>query len=115
MGMSDRRVRDFENHLFKVCYVSSFTQRGIYSEQKKMEALEDTLVGSGQVPKKDHSKTSDLNGRGSTLKSERGSGGVLGNRLGQGEKCNCDVCGTSSSVSYNKLLRCGRCPVKVRC
>jgi len=72
------------------------------------------VAGSGKIPKREKSLTLGVNGRSSTWRKERGGGGVQGKQLGQGEKCRCDVCGTFSSASYNKLLCCGRCPVKVR-
>jgi hypothetical protein len=37
------------------------------------------------------------------------------NNNGLAESSNCDVCGTSTSVTFNKLLSCSRCPVKVMC
>jgi hypothetical protein len=91
----------------------SSRQRGLCLEQKKTGASVEHLAGSGKIQKREKSQTSDVNGRSSTWRNERGAG-VQGNKLGQGEKCRCDVCGTFSSASYNKLLSCDRCPVKVR-
>ncbi|KAG0586446.1 hypothetical protein KC19_2G091100 [Ceratodon purpureus] len=90
------------------------SSRGLYLEQKKMKTVVEDLLGcSTKIQKKEKSQVLDVNGRASTWRKERTVGGVLGNHLGPAEKCKCDVCGTFSSASYNKLLCCSRCPVKV--
>jgi hypothetical protein len=76
--------------------------------------VEDPLGGSTKIQEREKSQVLDVNGRSSTWRKDRAAGGVQGNTLGPAEKCKCDVCGTFSSASYNKLLCCGRCPVKVR-
>ena len=76
--------------------------------------VEDPLGGSTKIQKREKSQVLDVIGRSSTRRKERATRGIQGNKLGPAEKCKCDVCGTFSSASYNKLLCCGQCPVKVR-
>ena len=98
-----------------VVFFFNSSSRGLCLEQKKMKTVvEDPLGGSTKIQKKEKSQVLDVNGRSSTWRKERAVGGVQSNQLGPAEKFKCDVCGTFSSASYNKLLCCARCPVKVR-
>lgn len=51
----------------------------------------------------------------SVRKQKRVTGDSDINNIGLAESSKCDVCGTSTSVTFNKLLPCSRCPVKVTC
>jgi hypothetical protein len=98
-----------------VIFIFNSSSRGLCLDQKKMKAVvEDPLGASFKIHKKEKPQVLDVNGGSSTWRMERAVGGVQGKHSGPTEKCKCDVCGLFSSASYNKLLCCGRCPVKVR-
>ncbi|KAG0625738.1 hypothetical protein M758_2G077300 [Ceratodon purpureus] len=97
-----------ENELFKS------SSRGSNLDHKRLKTLVKDPLGSGtKIRKREKFEMLDVNGRSSTWRKERSGGGVQGNKLGPANKCKCDVCGTFSSASYNKLLCCCRCPAKV--
>lgn len=78
----------------------------------KKKTVKDPLIGT-KLHNKDKSQPSDVNGRSSMRNKEKGPRSFQINPLGQSGKFMCDVCGIFSSASYNKLLCCARCPVKV--
>lgn len=106
--------RGSDEYVYAV-FIFNSSSRGLCLEQKKMKTVvEHPLGASTKIQKKEKSQVLDVNAGSSTWRKERSVGGLPGNQLGPAEKCKCDVCGTFSSASYNKLLCCGRCPVKVR-
>lgn len=70
--------------------------------------------GDIKIRKKKVSLGSREEGRSLPNKSKKLVGGSEIN-VSQPERSKCDVCAAPGSVSYNKLLLCGRCPVKVMC
>lgn len=90
--------------------VSCSCKRVLHLGKKK--TVKDPLIGT-KLHNKDKSQPSDVNGRSSMRNKEKGPRSFQINPLGQSGKFMCDVCGIFSSASYNKLLCCARCPVKV--
>lgn len=78
------------------------------------KATHDHGRGDIKIRKKKVSLGSRQEGKNSPNKTKKLVGSSEIN-VSQPERSKCDVCAAPGSVSYNKLLLCGRCPVKVMC
>lgn len=86
----------------------------LFSDDRKLKEHVDHSLGSNLKMQLKAKPTFSKEMMGSYLKKERSVASFEIKKPNIHERNKCDVCGAFTSVSYNKLLCCSRCPVKVR-